>query len=89
MSICCCIEGRKPSCDDEGEGEDEMRGGVGLEDVDRAGDNEVDRCRSGFDGVVGTGGVGFRAVETFVLASLDLRVEPFVLPHDPPPDSSA
>ena len=59
-----------------------MSGGVGLEEVESAGDSEVERCRSCFDGVVGTGGVGFLAMAVAAgtsLASFAFRFVPFVL----------
>lgn len=57
-----------------------MGGGVGFEEVESTGDNDVERCRSGFVGVVGTGGVGIRAAGVLlILGSLGFRFEPFVL----------
>ena len=45
------FEGKNPlSCEDDGEEEDEMSGGVGFEEVDSTGEREVDLCRSGFVG---------------------------------------
>lgn len=55
-----------------------MSGGVGLEEEERAGESEVDLCRSGFVGCVTTGTVGFKTVATTVF-SFGLRFEPFVL----------
>ncbi len=57
-----------------------MGGGVGFEEVESTGDNDVERCRSGFVGVVGTGGVGIRATGVLlILGSLGFRFEPLVL----------
>lgn len=57
-----------------------MGGGVGFEEVESTGDNDVERCRSGFVGVVGTGGVGIRGAGVLlILGSLGFRFEPLVL----------
>ncbi len=59
-----------------------MGGGVGLEEEERAGESEVDLCRSGFVGCVGTGAVGFNTggnTGVTTVFSFALRFEPFVL----------
>lgn len=51
-----------------------MGGGVGFDDADKAGDEDVDRCRSGFVGCVGIGALELLAVAfsfTFLFDALD------------------
>ena len=50
---------------------------MGLEEEERAGDNDVERCLSGFVGCVGKGAVGLSTTTEFVF-SFALRLEPFV-----------
>ncbi len=51
---------------------------MGLEEEDRAGDRDVERCLSGFVGCVGKGAVGLSTATEDAL-SFALRLEPFVL----------